>query len=124
MPSWGNPTNCSGGAISAGGSYHLGSSFFPGPFNPSVCGIYAQAQTATNKQAAQKKGASSYTPVNMFNAYMVKKNGVAQGTYCALFDTVLSNSWAAFQGGWSGKSFFGVESSWTYALNKLDNGKL
>ncbi|KAK1083030.1 hypothetical protein LTR33_003526, partial [Friedmanniomyces endolithicus] len=117
------PSNCTG-AISSGGSYCLGSRFFPGPYNPSVCGIYADAQTATNKAAAKDRGVSSYVPSNMFNAYMVKKNSVAQGTYCSLFNTVLSDSWASFEGGWSGQNYFGVESSWTYALSVQDDGKL
>ena len=88
-----------------------------------VPGIYAQAQTSKNKQIATQKGASSYTPCNMFNAYMVHRNGVPQGTYCALFDTVLSTAWAGFQGGFNGNDFFGVRSSWTYALSELDDGK-
>ncbi|KAK3110747.1 hypothetical protein LTR53_014658 [Teratosphaeriaceae sp. CCFEE 6253] len=123
LPDYEPPTNCTG-AISAGGSYWLGSSFFPGPFNPSLCAIYAKAQTATNKQAALKKGASSYTPANMLNAFMTKKNGVAQGTYCSLYNTVLDKSWAGFKGGWSGANFIGVESSWTYSLKNLDSGNL
>lgn len=102
----------------------MGSNFYPGPFDPSVCALYAQAQTATNKQAAQGKGASSYTPCNMFNAYMVQKNGVAQGTYCQLFDTPLSSSWASFGGAWSGSDYFGVQSSWTYSLSAQLDGKL
>ncbi|KAK1068706.1 hypothetical protein LTR74_005364 [Friedmanniomyces endolithicus] len=121
-PGYEPPSNCTG-AISSGGSYCLGSHFFPGPYNPSVCGIYADAQTATNKAAAKDRGESSYVPSNMFNAYMVKKNSVAQGTYCSLFNTVLSDSWASFEGGWAGQNYFGVESSWTYALSQQDDGK-
>ncbi|KAK5114436.1 hypothetical protein LTR85_010259 [Meristemomyces frigidus] len=124
QPGWSAPSGCSGGAISSGGSYWMGSNFYPGPFDPSVCAIYAQAQTSTNKQVAQQKGAKSYTPCNMFNAYMVQKNGIAQGTYCQLYDTVLSDSWASFSGAWSGATFFGVTSSWTYSLSELLDGKL
>ncbi|KAK0287595.1 hypothetical protein LTR35_004070 [Friedmanniomyces endolithicus] len=122
-PGYEAPSNCTG-AISSGGSYCLGSHFFPGPYDPSVCGIYAQAQTDTNKAAAKAKGQSTYVPSNMFNAYMVKKNSVAQGTYCSLFNTVLSSSWASFEGGWAGQNYFGIESSWTYALSQQDDGKL
>ncbi|KAK3634805.1 hypothetical protein LTR56_015086 [Elasticomyces elasticus] len=122
MPGYEAPSPCDG-AISAGGSYWLGSKFFPGPFNPSVCSAYAQAQVSTNKKAAQASGATSYVPCNQFNAYMVKKNQIAQGTYCSLFNTVLSNKWAGFTGGWQGKNFFGVESSYTYALSQQDSGK-
>jgi len=124
VPGWGSPGNCSGGAISSGGSYWMGSNFYPGPFNPSLCTLYGQAQTSTNKQIAQQQGANSYVPCNMINAYMVHMNGVAQGTYCQLFDTVLDSSWASFQGVWSGENYFSVQSSWTYALSDLDDGKL
>lgn len=123
LPGWSSPSNCSDGGISAGGSYWMGSQFYPGPFDPSICGIYAQAQTATNKKVSSQKGASSYTPANMFNAYMVHLNGVPQGTYCALFDTVLSLAWAGFKGTSSGNNYFGVQSSWTYALGEQDDGK-
>jgi hypothetical protein len=122
LPGWTPPSNCTGGAISAGGNYWMGSNFFPGPFNPALCGAFAQAQTATNKQAAKAKGASSYTPANFFNAYYVHKNGKPQGTYCSLYDTILSDAYSGFKGAWSGKDFFGVQSSWSFSLSELDNG--
>lgn len=118
------PTSCPGGAISAGGGYHMGSNFYPGPFNPSLCQLYATAQTAKNKAAAQQQGKSSYVPCNMFNAYMVHINGVAQGTYCALFDTILTPDWASFTGSWNGGSYFSIDSSWTYSLAQQDSGRL
>lgn len=123
-PNWQPPTKCPGGAISSGGAYHLGSKFFPGAFNPKLCSTYAEAQTASNRDAARQSGRHSYTPINMFNAYMVHLNGVAQGTYCSLFDTVLSNKWAGWSGSWSGNKWFGVENSWTYSPKTLDSGRL
>ncbi|KAK5118848.1 hypothetical protein LTR62_000057 [Meristemomyces frigidus] len=121
-PAYDPPKNCTGGAISAGGNYWLGSTFYPGPFNPTVCGIYAQAQVALNKQTAKAKGASCYTPVNMFNAYTIHKNGVAQGTYCSIFNTVLSPAYSGFRGAWSGNEFFGVRQSWAFSLSAQDSG--
>jgi len=123
VPGYTAPSNCSSSAISAGGNYWMGSNFFPGPFDPSVCGIYAQAQAATNRKLAQAAGLSSYVPCNMFNAYAVHKNGVCQGTYCSLFDTPLTSSWAQFQGAFSGSDYYSVHSSWTYALTNQDSGK-
>jgi hypothetical protein len=120
---WGNPTKCSGGGIGSGGSYWVGSQFYPGPFDVSLCGLYAQAQTNKNKEVAQQKGEHSYVPCNMFNAYTVHLNGVAQGTYCQLFDAVLDESWAAFEGAWSGEDFFGVHNSWTFSLTEQLDGK-
>lgn len=101
----------------------MGSSFFPGPFNPAICGIYAQAQTAKNKAIGKQMGAKSYVPCNQFNAYMVELNHIPQGTYCAIFNTVLDNSWASFLGAKMGGSFFGVKNSWTYNLKTLDSGR-
>ncbi|KAK5153598.1 hypothetical protein LTS14_007292 [Recurvomyces mirabilis] len=123
-PGYDAPSNCTGGAINSGGSYWLGSNFFPGPFNPSACGIYAKAQGDLNKQSAKAKGAKSYTPVNMFNAYTIHKNGVAQGTYCTIFDTVLSPAYGktGFRGGWSGNNFLGVAQSWAFSLSEQDSG--
>ncbi|KAL9097155.1 MAG: hypothetical protein Q9165_000582 [Trypethelium subeluteriae] len=117
-PGWKPPTNC-GGAISGSG-WHLGSNFFPGPFDPAICAAYAEAQTSYNHAHADSTG--KYSPVNMFNAYMMKKNGIAQGTFCALFTTILDKSFGSYTGSWVGSDFFGVETSWTYALTVQDTG--
>lgn len=122
MPGFTISANLSGTAISLGGSYYLDSAFFPGPFDPTLCGTYAQAQTAKNKATAQALGLHSYTPVNMFNAYTVYLAGVAQGTYCALFDTNLNAGWASFSGSWTGSGYVGVQNSWTYVLTVQDSG--
>ena len=122
-PGWTPPTKCSGGAISKGGSYLVGSNFYPGPFDPSVCAIYAQAQTNKNKQVAISKGLKSYTPCNMFNSYMINKNGIPQGTYCALYNTVLTPSWASFLSALLGEILFSVKGSWTYSLTNQLTGK-
>lgn len=124
LPDYSPPGNCSNAAISAGGSYAMGSQFYPGPFNPLLCSIYAKAQNAKNKLAAQASGQTSYTPVNSFNAYMVIQNGIAQGTYCVLFDTALSVAYAGYTGGWEDSSYFGVETSFLYELSEQISGSL
>jgi len=124
LSGYADPKNCNGAAISAGGSYAMGSKFFPGPFNPLLCSIYAKAQNDKNKHVAQASGHKSFTPVNSFNAYMVLKNGFAQGTYCVLFDTKLSVEYAGYTGGWAKNDFFGVETSFTYALSVQLDGSL
>lgn len=123
VPGYQPPVDCGGFAISAGGDFHIGSNFFPGPFNPALCSIFAKAQNDKNKGAAKAKGAKAFTPVNQFNAYMVKKNGRAQGTYCSLFDTPLTTAWAGFSSGYSGSNFFSVETSFTYSLEFQLSGK-
>ena len=120
-PGWKPPTHC-GGGISAPG-FNLGSFFFPGPFDPALCAAYAEAQTSYNCGHADPV-TGKYSPANMFNAYMMKKNGIAQGTFCTLFTTILDKSYATFDGSWVGNDFFGVETSWTYSLNVQDAGFL
>ena len=119
-PGWTPPTHC-GGAIAAA-LYFLVAEFFAGPFNPGLCAAYAEAQTAYNRANADENG--TYSPANMFNAYMMNKNGVAQGTYCSLYTTVLDKSHGTYTSGWVGNDFFGVESSWTYSLIEQDTGSI
>lgn len=116
------PQNCSSKAIN-GGNYWLGSKFFPGAFDPTLCAAYANATTSCNRQAAINASQSSYTPCNMFNALHVYKNGIPQGTHCRLYDTALNTNWATFQGSWSGHDYYSVRNSWTYSLSTQDKGK-
>lgn len=98
--------------------------FFAGPYDPSVCGAFATAQTKANRDAAVAQGLTTYQPVNFFNAYTVYKNSFAQGTYCSLYNTPVDASYAAKAGVYSGNDFYGVQASWTYTLSKQDSGKL
>jgi hypothetical protein len=63
-PGYKPPKPCNGGAINKP-SCHIGSKFFPGPFNPAVCASYADAQTKINKNAVAK--GKKYLPCNQFN---------------------------------------------------------
>lgn len=119
-PGWTPPTHC-GGAISAL-IYFLIAEFFPGPFDPALCAAYAETQTSYNRAHTDENG--KYSPANMFNAYTMHKNGVAQGTYCSLYSTVLDKSHGTYTGGWVGNDFFGVQSSWTYSLTEQDKGSI
>ncbi|KAF7186161.1 Hyphally regulated cell wall protein 4 [Pseudocercospora fuligena] len=106
---WKDPHNCGGKAIDAP-SFWLGSRFFPGPFNPLVCGDYAGKQSATNK-------ANGAADVKMFNAYYLHKNGKPHGTYCSLYNSVLGDSYASYTGENNGGDRYDCKQSWTYALN-------
>jgi hypothetical protein len=53
---------------------------------------------------------------------MMKLNGKAMGTYCSLYSEFVGSSYASYKGGWSGKNFFGVESSWNYELQTENKG--
>jgi hypothetical protein len=121
-PTWGGPKTCGGKAINAP-NYWMGSKFFPGPFNPQVCGDYASYQHILNKQAAIAAGKSYFTPCNSFNAYYLHKNGVPHGTYCALYDASISTSYATYPGGWSGSNKYDCRQSYQYTRQTLDQGR-
>ena len=52
----------------------------------------------------------------------MKKNGIALGTYCVLFDEVVDLNRSVEINGWNGEDLWEVESSWIYVLNKVDVG--
>jgi len=114
---WNNPKNCSG-SVHNHGSTCIGQKFFPGPFDVSVCASYASAQNAKNKNVFASWWAqlTGYNPskCNFFNAYMLKQNGVAKGTYCSLFAQQYDPTQATYQPGWSNGKYWGVESSWSF----------
>ncbi|KAK8101001.1 hypothetical protein PG999_011375 [Apiospora kogelbergensis] len=113
------PTKC--GAVHDHPRTCLGQHFFPGPFDVSLCSTYAQAQNAKNVASnkwSQWMSYFGYNPskCNFFNAFMIKENGVAKGTYCKLFTQQYDSSAATYEPGWQGSSHYEVESSWSYCL--------
>lgn len=122
QPTWTSPKTCGGKAINAP-NYWMGSKFFPGPFNPQVCGDYASYQHVLNKKSAIAAGKSYFTPCNSFNAYYLHKNGVPHGTYCALYDASISTSYATYSGGFSGNNKYDCRQSYQYTRQTLDQGR-
>ncbi|THY00180.1 hypothetical protein D6D01_10423, partial [Aureobasidium pullulans] len=92
-----SPKNCGHKAMNSPQNW-MGSRFFPGPFNPQLCGNFAIAQNYQNKAAAKATGKNYYQPYNMFNAYYLHKNGLPWGTYCALYDVDLVVNYANYAG--------------------------
>ncbi|KAI5362244.1 hypothetical protein Slin15195_G058950 [Septoria linicola] len=118
--------NLSNKAItSAAKSAFLGAEYFPGPYDASLCGYYATAQTAANKEDAKVKGLKSYQPCNLFNAYFVYKNKYAQGTYCQLFNADVDGVTASGKADtvYNGDSY-SVGASYTWRLTPQDSGSL
>ncbi|TKX18179.1 PAN domain-containing protein 13 [Elsinoe australis] len=122
VPIYDPPQNCSNQAIN-GGSYWMGSKFFSGPFNPTLCHAYANATNIANEAAAIKANQTTFTPCQMFNAYHIYKNNAPMGTYCSLYDAQLSTKWASVQGTWSGRNYYGVRNSWQYQRTTPHSGK-
>ncbi|KAF9872336.1 hypothetical protein CkaCkLH20_10163 [Colletotrichum karsti] len=115
---WTNPQSC-GGNVHNHPSTCIGQQFFPGPFDAGVCASYAAAQNAKNSFSVGLMSWASffgYSPLkcNFFNAFMVKENGVAKGTYCSLFSQQYAPSAASYQPAVSGGVSWGIESSWSF----------
>jgi len=114
---WTNPQNCS--AVHDHPRTCIGETLFKGVFDVSLCATYATAQNAKNvKSGILSKFLSllGYNPgkCNFFNAFMLTENGKASGTYCKLFAEQYKPSVATSIPGWSGGSYWGVESSWSF----------
>lgn len=115
---WTNPQNCSSHAHNHA-STCVGTKFFPGPYNPAVCASYASAQNSYNARTFPSWASwlsYLYNPVkcNFFNAYMLKKDGRAAGTYCSLYAKQYNPSDASYIPGWNAGSYWGVETSWSF----------
>lgn len=85
----------------------IGTSFFPGPYNPALCTVYAEVQNAINqkppfwgKWIAILTG--TYNPLKFvfFNNYTLKKNGKPLGTYCGLYSQQYSGGEATYVPSW------------------------
>jgi hypothetical protein len=85
----------------------IGTSFFPGPYNPALCTVYAEVQNAINqkppfwgKWIAILTG--NYNPLKFvfFNNYTLKKNGKPLGTYCGLYSQQYSCGEATYVPSW------------------------
>lgn len=103
----------------------IGTSFFPGPFNPLLCAAYAEAQNAINAKSSIWRQwiqffTGNYNPLrcDFFNAYMLKKNGHALGTYCGLYAQQYGSGDATYTPGWQGSDYWSIESSWSFSIEE------
>lgn len=116
--------NISGQAITKAQAYFLGSEFFAGPYDPTLCGYYATAQTSANRDYAKAHGQKTYQPANCFNAYYVYRSDYAWGTYCSIYNQNVGASYAGSVDQTSGGFTYKVGSSWVYNAYPQDSGKL
>ncbi|CAK4034784.1 Hypothetical predicted protein [Lecanosticta acicola] len=116
--------NITNQAITKARAYYLGSEFFAGPYDATLCGYYATAQTAANKQYAKQNGLKTYQAANSFNAYYVYKNAYARGTYCNLYKQEVDASYAGSADTTTGGNSYTVGSSWVYNASPQDPGTL
>jgi hypothetical protein len=125
-PGWQPPQQCPGDGSNAHNhpSTCIGNHFFPGPYDPSICAAYAQAQNTVNQKSPfwvkwVQYFTGNYNPLkcDFFNSYMLRKNGHPLGTYCALFSQEYEVSEASYVAGWQGSDYWSIESSWSYSID-------
>jgi hypothetical protein len=115
------PTKCPSGVLNKPKDC-LGTHFFPGAFDISICASYAKKQNEINEAKLGwwawwwNTHVKNTSKCNQVNAYMVKQDGVAQGTYCSLYLNKHEQEDCDYQPGWQGGHFWGTESSWLFSL--------
>lgn len=100
----------------------MGEETFPGPFDPSLCSAFAQAQNAVNKKfgiigqwlnmfGMRKGGCVRY------QASYLEKSGKGFGTNCRLFTKKFTPAQANLDISFGGTSKWGCQKSWTFDLD-------
>ncbi|KAF4780165.1 hypothetical protein HER10_EVM0009892 [Colletotrichum scovillei] len=110
-----------GGATQAPKSY-MGSKYYPGVYNPEQCAVACKANTKYDHDHPRADG--TYDACNFFNAYVLSKNNVPQGTYCSLYTQSWDKSYSTNVGQWRGSDYYSVSSSYGYTLTVQDAGKI
>ncbi|KAF2662677.1 hypothetical protein K491DRAFT_753220 [Lophiostoma macrostomum CBS 122681] len=121
------PSELLNGAIFAplvdGNDTYLGMRLYNnGPYDPSLCAATCQATTAYDQRHPAADG--TYQPCNFFNAFILSKNDVSQGTYCAFYSRAWDPSYATNTGYKDGDDTYTVTSSYSYTLTTLDPGHI
>jgi hypothetical protein len=91
----------------------IGEHFFPGPYDVAICAKYAHAH---NQKHQSSKHHTKSGHCSFFNAFMIKEDHVAKGTYCKLFSKEYPTKAAAWVPGWYKNKWYSVESSWSYSI--------
>lgn len=126
QPGWQEPEECgkNGSTIYNEPDTSLGTSFFPGPYNPAVCANYAQAYNKKHERSASWFGSwkrhDDSEPCVFFNSYLLKKNGHPKGTYCALYSQSYDGDEANYTPGWQGNDYWSIESSFGWSIKEGD----
>jgi hypothetical protein len=97
--------------------------FNTNPYDPSLCAAACEAQTAFDKEhLANADG--EYKPCNFFTSYILTKNGVPLGTYCALYTQTWSADYAVNTGYYYGDDKYSVICAASYDATTPDSGKI
>lgn len=97
--------------------------FNTNPYDPSLCAAACEAQTDFDKNhLADANG--EYKPCNFFTSYVLTKNGVPLGTYCAFYTQSWSSDYAVNTGYYAGDDAYSVICAASYSATTADSGKL
>lgn len=84
------------------------------PYDPALCAAACQAQTDYNVKHPAKDG--SYKTCNFFTSYVLTKNDLPLGTYCAFYTRTWDTSYAVNSGYWYGTDKYSVRNAASYEI--------
>ena len=111
-----------GGAIQAPVGSYIGAKFFD-VYDPSQCGAACEATTQFDHDHIVHAD-GTYDACNYFNAYLLSKNNVPQGMYCAMYKQAWDKSYSTNVGFTSGGDRYSVSESYGYTLSPQDPGHI
>jgi hypothetical protein len=97
--------------------------FNDGPYDPALCAAACESQTQFDKEHLVDAN-GEYKPCNFFTSYILTKNGVPLGTYCALYTQSWDSSYAVNTGYYYGSDVYSVVCAASYSATTTDSGKI
>lgn len=94
--------------------------FNDNPYDPALCAAACQAQTDYDKAHPDSEG--KYKPCNFFTSYILTKNEVPLGTYCALYTRTWDSSYATNTGYYYGDDEYKVINAASYEITNPSSG--
>ncbi|KAJ4985927.1 hypothetical protein SVAN01_08616 [Stagonosporopsis vannaccii] len=88
--------------------------FNDNPYDPALCAAACKAQTEYDVGHPAPDG--SYKTCNFFTSYVLTKNDVPLGTYCALYTRSWGKEYAVNTGYWYGDDKYSIRNAASYAL--------
>lgn len=93
------------------------------PYDPALCAAACESQTQFDKEHLVDSN-GEYRPCNFFTSYILTKNGVPLGTYCALYTQAWSSDYAVNTGYSSDGDVYSVTCAAGYTATTQDGGKI
>lgn len=97
--------------------------FNTNPYDPALCAAACESQTEFDKTHLVDAN-GEYKPCNFFTSYILTKNGVPLGTYCALYTQPWGIEYAVNTGYFAGSDVYSVICAAGYTAATIDSGKV